>query len=440
MNIFLRIAIRNVRVNWRHSLAALISIGCAYFSLVVFQGYINNTQDLYYAAYQNRGMYGDLVIQNKDIFSKESRLDPFKFYLSESDQSFINTFLAARDQDIRAKVRFLEVQGVITNGLTSNIFIGEGHDLEQGWIMRGRIWEWNTIYGNPIEKSPLKDSVLLGQSLARVVGCVAEHPENAAASEGGYKQILRPFKCQREDLQLMASTEKGQVNAIDLTAVGLLDGGYKELDSRLVSMSLANAQLMLNTKKITYETVLLNDMKQIPAFIADFNRAAAQGAPHLQALRWQEHPAGEMYTKTMSILHIFRNFVIVVIGVISALTVLSSTMKTVTERTREIGTLQSFGFTKNRVLLIFLYESMGLALLGCLIGCVAALATTFGFNWMEIFYQPANMSQPIPFRIDVNPGVYIFAVFSLMVLNIATVWLACRKVLNKSIVDCLIHA
>ena len=440
MIIFLKIALRNVRVNWRHSLAALISIGCAYFSLVVFQGFINNSEALYYMAYQHRGMYGDVIIENKDIFSKDARLNPFKYYLNEKDQAFINGYLAEHSQDIKAKVRFLEAQGVITNGLTSNVFVGEGHDLEEGWVMRSHVWEWNTIYGAPIEQAKQVDSVLLGRALGRVVGCVPETVINPARAEGGYIPAVRPFKCLREDLQLMASTEKGQVNAFDLTAVGLLDGGYKELDARLVSMSLGNAQMMLGTKKITYETVLLNSLDKIPDFISGFTKVSAAEFSHLHMVRWQDHLAGEMYVKTMSVLYIFRNFVVVVIGIISALTVLSSTMKTVTERTREIGTLQSIGFNKKKVLLIFLLESVGLALLGCFIGFVVALVVTFWVNSMHIYYQPSNFSQPIPMHIDVNPEVYIFAIVSLMILNILTVWVACRRVLRKSIVDCMNHA
>jgi putative ABC transport system permease protein len=439
MIIFLKIALRNVRVNWRHSLAALISIGCAYFSLVVFQGYINNTQNLYYAAYQHRGMYGDVIIENKNIFSKESRLMPFNFYLTEKDQTFVDGFLSQHASDITAKARFLEVQGVVTNGLTSNIFVGEGHDLEQGNIIRGDVWSWNTIYGAPIEQSKQVDSVLLGRTLGRVVGCIPTKAENPSGPNGGYIPEVRPFKCLREDLQLMASTEKGQVNAFDLTAVGLLDGGYKEMDARLVSMSLSNAQLMLGTKKITYETVLLNNQNKVPAFIADFKKAMTGEFSHLEMVRWQDHRAGEMYAKTMSILYIFRNFVIIVIGIISALTVLSSTMKTVTERTREIGTLQSLGFKKSKVLMIFLLESVGLATLGCFIGFILALATTFWVNYMRFYYQPANLSQPIPLHIDVSAFIYILAIVCLMVLNMLTVWAACRRVLKKSIVDCMNH-
>jgi putative ABC transport system permease protein len=42
-------------------------------------------------------------------------------------------------------------------------------------------------------------------------------------------------------------------------------------------------------------------------------------------------------------------------------------------RTREVGTLRALGFPRSRIVLAFLVESMALALIGGVIGCVLAL-------------------------------------------------------------------
>ena len=57
-----KIALKNVILNWRLSFAALTSVITAFMCLALFQGYIRGVDQVYHLAFENRFMYGDLII------------------------------------------------------------------------------------------------------------------------------------------------------------------------------------------------------------------------------------------------------------------------------------------------------------------------------------------------------------------------------------------
>lgn len=439
MNYLQRIAFRNVRLNWRHSLAAILSIAGSFFALVVFQGYIKDVQNLYYESYRYRSMFGDVLIENQKLKMKEGRGDPFAYFLNTAEQEFIKDFISQHQAEVHSSIRALFVQGLITNGRTTTLFIGKGHDLDEGLKMRDKFWAWNVLYGQPLALAKDPAGLSVGQALGATLECKPVHPQKVAAPGGGYFPVDRPFDCYRRDLQLSVTTESGQLNALDLNVGSIMDGGYQDIDNKLVSMSLENAQTLMNTQKITHQTIRLKDPNHTAEFIKTFEAAAREKFPELSMQRWQDHSTGELYNKTLSLLTIFRNFVIAVIVTISCLSVLNTMVKVVKERTREIGTLLSLGFRKSQVLQIFLAEAFFLALMGCGIGIVLALLITFSINHIPIYYKAGLLSQPVLFQISFSAASYLVSLSLLLGLTVITAYFACRGTLKQKIVECLTH-
>ena len=85
-----RIAYRNTLKNWRHSLAAIASISAGFLSLVLFQGYISDVNHLYEVGFNNRAMYGHLLIENPNVNTVEGKSQPEKNLISKSEQSKID--------------------------------------------------------------------------------------------------------------------------------------------------------------------------------------------------------------------------------------------------------------------------------------------------------------------------------------------------------------
>jgi putative ABC transport system permease protein len=322
--------------------------------------------------------------------------------------------------------------------VSSKIFLAQAFDIIPGERMREQ-WSWNALYGKPLHLADVENPILVGQSLAFQLGCEPDQKVYSLKVEGGYEPTERPFTCRRPDVQLSVTTESGNLNAMDFTVVGLMDSGYKDIDSRYMTLPLPVAQQLLNTQKLSYWSIKLKPGVSIPSWTQTLNAELAQKAPHLQVIAWQDHRLGEMYLKTMSLLNIFRNFVTIVVAFISVLSVTNTMFKIVKERTREIGTLLSLGFQRSQVLSIFLREALLLALIGCVCGALIALGTTALINNAAITYKAGVLSEPAPFRVQVDLDLYLVSLGLLMFVTVVTSYVSCRSTVQKKIVECLGH-
>lgn len=433
------IAYRNVLRNWRHSLAAIITVAVGLVSQVMFEGYMDNVREIYELNYRNRGMFGDVLIENEDTFSNDGKANSEKYLVTKAEQNVVYDFLRGYEPKLQAHVGFLQVTGMITEGKSSQIFWGFGYEPQPAAIVRDR-WKWNSVYGLPLQKSTQPNSLLLAQTLAHNLSCDPLEKVTLENSFQGYQAVERPFKCNYPSMQLSAMTVSGQVNAVDLDVLGIIDSGYKELNARYVEMPLDQAQLLINTDGLSYISVLFKNKKDVPSFISDFDEKVRKNHSHLRAIRWQNHPVGDLYTRTMSILTIFRNFVLVVIFSISCLSVLNTMVKIIKERTREVGTLRSLGYLRAQVTTIFLYEAGLLSLLGCIIGAFLALGLTGLLNLVGIQYKAGMTAESLVFHINSVPTTYFLSCLILITLSTVTAYFACLGSLRKQITENLSYA
>lgn len=440
MNPLIKIAFRNTVKNWRHSAAALISISTGFVSLVLFQGYMVQVERMYNVGFTNRAMYGHLMIENPQANSPQGRSEPEKFFINEADQSMLMNHLK-QASFVTTTVRFLPISGVVSNGASSFIFLGLGYDLQSGKEMRQAIWAWDTIYGLPLSETDKNNAVVVGQSLGGLLGCQPREKIRNLNQNSGYIAENRPFDCENSTaIQLSGTTESGQVNAVDLDIVGLIDGGYKDIDERYVKLSLPLAQKLLNTNKIKFVSILVDDAEKIPQYRSQLNAFFKQQNLPLTAVRWQDHSIGELYRKTNSILEIFKIFIVTVTLSIAALSVLNTMVKIVKERVREIGTMRSLGFSETQVVYMFLYESFFLSTIGVVIGILSATLITVTINLAQLRYRAGMLSEPVLFQIDFDLSIYFFSTILLSVIAVLACFWACRSAVKGNVVDNLTYA
>lgn len=434
-----QIAFKNTLKNWRHSLSALLSLGASFVSLVIFDGYMANIENLFYTQFRHRQMQGHLLIENKDMFQKQGIAEPWKYWVTKPEQDAIFQFINNHPSQIKNTVRSLIFQGMLSDGQHSQIFLGRGYDIDNGKKMRGETWHWNATFGIPLDATPERFSTVLGQGLARNLGCHAVHPDHFLSSVGNYEPKNRPFDCPFQEVQLSTTTGEGQLNAVDVTVQGLIDCGYKDIDDRMIHTSLEAAQTLLNTEGVTYAAIELDSAASIDSIVQSFNSEVGPKFPDLHIIRWQDHPNGDVYKKTLDFLSIFRNFIIVVILVVSTLSVVNTLVKIVKERTREIGTLRSIGFRRRQVAIMFLYESLYLALIGALIGCVLSVALMLGLNALHVTYKAGMLSEPVLFEVDFVAKGYLTAAVLLIVVSLLASYFSTLSILRSKIVDNLSH-
>jgi ABC-type antimicrobial peptide transport system permease subunit len=116
-------------------------------------------------------------------------------------------------------------------------------------------------------------------------------------------------------------------------------------------------------------TVKLTDPSAFDAFKATM---AADPRLDLEPQRERAYYEGQSAT-TATLLRIFATFVTAILSIGAVFGAMNTMYAAVAYRTREIGTLRALGFGRTRIVTAFLVESVALAVVGGVIGCVLAL-------------------------------------------------------------------
>src|SRR6266545_3809706 len=116
-------------------------------------------------------------------------------------------------------------------------------------------------------------------------------------------------------------------------------------------------------------TVKLTDPSAFDSF-----EAAIAADPRLALKPQRERAYYESQSATTTtLIRIFATFVTAILSIGAVFGAMNTMYAAVAYRTREIGTLRALGFSRGRIVVAFLAESVALALIGGVVGCVLAL-------------------------------------------------------------------
>jgi len=178
----------------------------------------------------------------------------------------------------------------------------------------------------------------------------------------------------------MGSTVR--IGAGTWTIVGVFDGQGTAFDSEVwADAAILNGFYQRPPSVFQTATVRLRSPADFPAF-----EATLKGDPRLnvQALREPDYYAKQSRVVTTLITAV-GSLIAVVMGLGAVFGALNTMYSAVSERSREIAVLRAIGFGGGAIVLSFFVESLLIALVGGLVGCVAVLPvnglTTGTINW-----------------------------------------------------------
>ncbi|MFA0125301.1 ABC transporter permease, partial [Vibrio sp. 10N.261.48.A2] len=234
-------------------------------------------------------------------------------------------------------------------------FMGTGVN-EREFDMKGPFLDVRSGQTLSDVKSPRYDSqepqVMLGTDLAR----------NLKVAVGDW-------------VTLLATTSDGALNAFDFKVQGIYSTGVPELDKRQLYVHITTAQELLASDKVStlsvflFETSKTSTVQQRVQATLDRNSASQndQGT-EIEITPWQDRAF--FYTKVKDL----YDRIFGIMGAVMALVVFVSLFNTmtmsVTERTREIGTLSALGSYPSEIVTGFLKEAGLLAVIGSAIGAL----------------------------------------------------------------------
>lgn len=430
-----KLGAKNILLNWRHSLATMFAIAAGFIAVSLFDGFMKSMRDVIYDSYIHRGIMGHVLIEKIDS-SQNFMDDPWTYSLNKSDQEFVSNILK-QDLRIKAAARFLFVTGLISNGNVGAVFMGVGYDVDEGLKFRGNKWSWNTVAGLPLHLAEA-NTITLGTTLARRLDCDFDEGY-FLRTDGGVIEDNRPFECQNPLLQLSATTEHSQMNALSIKPSGITDVQLREINDKYVSLPLAMAQKLADTDIITRWSVLLKDENQTINFIRDFNKKAKSASRSIHAVEWVEHPVAASGKGGLELLEIFRGLFLTVVSVIVSMSVANTMMKSINERIREVGTLRSFGFRQSDIVFQFSIEGFFLSVLACAGGFIGTLFLSFIISKAGLTFKAGILSTPLPLEIAFAPITWTSSILVLSLLAFGTSYLVSRRVSKMIVADLLRH-
>jgi len=336
--LFAILASRSLTRNKRRSLVTGIAIGFGVVALVVLQGFVN-------AAVQS--------IMENNVLSRVAPIQVFKAGYLGSDDPLKMTL--REDPELMNRIRAvpgvtavaprLDFDGMLSNGSESTMFAATVFDPALEYKVCPKRATYFAKGGRPLGQDD-NNGALVGKAMAESLG-------------------LQPGST----VIIQAAGAHPGVNALDLSVVGFLPSGHPAESKRVATVELRFAQELLRMKgSVTEYVVGVGNVKEADE-IAQRIRKTLGGA--YQITTWKDmDPLAVNRTKMFQVIF---GFIAVILFFLVATGIMNTTMMSVHERVREIGTMMAVGVRRRSISLLFLWEAVLLALASAALGAAVGV-------------------------------------------------------------------
>lgn len=410
----LRVAYLNLLRNRRRSLLSVFIITIAVFALTCAGGFGLYTYDSLKESTARDT--GHITVSQPGFFEQDEDT-PLENGLSDA-QAISRLILA--NQDVRGVQPRIEFNGLISNGTKSTIFVGSGVN-DREFDMKGPFLDvragktLSSIHSSRYNSA--EPEVMLGVELAK-----------------NLKVVVGDW------VTLLATTSDGALNAFDFKVHGIYSTGVPELDKRQLYLHIRSAQELLVSSKVSTLSVFLFETEntvQVQSWVSHQLSNVALEQP-IELTPWQDRAF--FYTKVKDL----YNRIFGIMGAVMALVVFVALFNTmtmsVTERTREIGTLSALGTYPSEIVYGFVREAGLLALIGALVGGLLSAATSALLFIVDIqMPPPPGRSDGYPLNVYFSFELLAICAVGVIAICISAAWLSARKGVNKPITEALAY-
>lgn len=407
-----KLAWLNLRRNGRRSMLSVMIIAITVFALTSAGGFgLYTYQSLQESTARD---IGHITISVPGYFEKDEEM-PLSNGLNNT-RIMINAIMD--NDEVRAVQPRVYFTGLVSNGNKSTIFTGAGvNDREFG--LKGPFLdmrEGKTLSDITSRRyDPMEPEVMLGIDLAK----------NMNVGVGDW-------------ITLLVTTSEGALNAFDFKIRGLYSTGVPELDKRQLYIHIQSAQELLLSDKVSTLSVFLNDTVQTkPMMTVISSQIDAMALDQsIELTPWQDRAF--FYNNVKSLYDLIFGIMGLVMGLVVFVSLFNTMTMSVTERTREIGTLSALGSYHKEIVSGFLREAGLLAVIGSAAGALGCAALSLFLMLVEIkMPPPPGYSDGYPLHIYFSPELVLYATGCVLAICLSAAYLSARKGVNKPITEAL---
>ncbi len=367
MQLYLRIAWRNIWRQRRRTLLIAVGMGVTMSLLVFYDGLIGGfEQAIYGNAIQLLG--GNIQVHAPGYNEKAGRKPLLPL---ENPDAVVQ--VAETQANVVVASKRIVTGGLVTNreGAFSVSIIGVETDKESlvtpvaDTITSGR-------YLNPDDG----DMIVIGQGLATAMDIVVG-----------------------DRITLVGGSAHEQTRQRTMTIVGIYDVGVPSVEKTTIYMSLAEAQQLFGLDgQVTEIVISLKQIGQEPGVMSAINSQV----PGYEVESWETSipdlkQTMDMKTGVMGVFGVFM------LG-IAAIGILNLLLMAVFERTREIGIIGALGLRPGQIMLMFLLEGILIGVLGAALGAI--LGTTFNWIFSVVGLDYSQFADLTEYTALINGSIY----------------------------------
>jgi putative ABC transport system permease protein len=405
-------------------------------------GYANRIEGLLRTASVYLQHVGHLAI-HKPGGLERAAAKPSGYSFSAEEQQTLIALLSA-DSRVEFAGRYLRAGGLVGNGCRSVPFQGTGVDLdaERRILSHPEVRRWAPELGRPVEGAPLAEARGDAPQVALAVGLATSLKKRA--SDGVVPEATGTLDCASAEairadptVQLAALDFDGGFNALDARVSTLFRAPSYDEDNRALAVGLETLQRLLATDQVTSISVFLRNPGDARAVERELAARLAAAGIEAQLHRYDDPEANPYYVGTMESVGALVGFIAILVIAVATLSVLNAMTLTILERTRELATFRSLGFTRGQVTGLFLREATALTSFGVFGGLALGLAAAAGVNAADIRFEAVGMAGTIQLLIVPSPAICLGAAAAYFPLSLAATWIAVRRRVGQPVANLL---
>ncbi|MEA4909890.1 MAG: ABC transporter permease [Chloroflexi bacterium] len=337
MNLYLRLAWRNIWRHRRRTLIVVLAIGMGLALMMFYDGFVAGFEQAIYA--NAIKVLGGNIQVHAEGYQAEADQNPL--LPVENDQVIVQAALA--QTQVAAAARRINTGGLASSreGAFSVNIVGIEPEMEQPVSLIAQ----NVVAGRYLTAAD-EDVILIGKGLAD------------AMDVGVGDRIT-----------LVGRATHNQMRQRTMTVAGIYDVGLRDIEKRTIYISLQEAQILYDlTGQSTEVSISLKQLGQEPAVMNELK----PGLNGYEMTSWETNfPEMEAAINAKGgVMNIFS----VIILIIAGIGILNLLLMAVYERTREIGLLAALGMKPRQISFLFLLEGAMMGLVGLVFGVVLGLA------------------------------------------------------------------
>ncbi len=394
-----------LRSLWRNRRRTLISLAIIAFGTAIslfVLAFLDNARD------QIRDVsvaeYGNLQIASPLLFDDEA--EGYEYLLTPDHVEALTALLRNEPSYVASTVQ-LEFPGLAASGNQTQVVRLRAIEPENGLLDFGEY----VVEGRELRPDDLA-SALVGRALADLLSL-----------EVG------------DAITVTLTTVDGAYNASPFVIAGIYGFSSEQVESQVLLVPLRFGLLLLNTNGIDRVIVELDRIAATDAAAARIEAGLADAELPLEVRTWEE--LSPIYQQLSSYFDLLFGFLTLAISVLVFFIILQVLTLAFLERTREIGTLRALGTTRGEVFRLFFSESAWLAVLGSLIGILAGILLSLGFNALGIEWLPPGTVEPSVLGTRIGPLTVLLPFLVSLVATLLSALYPALQAARLRVVDAL---